>query len=92
MKMKKLATLAAPKRKKQKAKYVSPEIRSRFAKRISNLRDEYGLSQDELATYVGLHRTYISDLERGVSGISLDSLEVFAIAFRMPISELLRGV
>ena len=42
------------------------DIRRRLAANIIRLRKEQGWSQDELADRAGLHRTYISGVERGV--------------------------
>lgn len=38
---------------------------------MKTLRLEKGLSQEEFAANVGLHRTYISQLERGLKSPSL---------------------
>ncbi len=42
-----------------------------FGQILKKLRMEKGLSQEEFAANVGLHRTYISQLERGLKSPSL---------------------
>ncbi|TCL36248.1 helix-turn-helix protein [Anaerospora hongkongensis] len=42
-----------------------------FGQVLKKLRTEKGLSQEEFAANVGLHRTYISQLERGLKSPSL---------------------
>lgn len=42
-----------------------------FGQILKKLRTEKGLSQEEFAANVGLHRTYISQLERGLKSPSL---------------------
>lgn len=37
----------------------------RFGRNVRALRAEAGLSQDEFADQVGIHRTYMSGIERG---------------------------
>jgi len=37
-------------------------------------RNRLGISQEELAERSGLHRTYISDVERGARNVSLESM------------------
>jgi transcriptional regulator with XRE-family HTH domain len=44
-----------------------------------------------LAEACGLHRTYISSIERGERNVSLDNIEKLADAFDIPIRELLSG-
>lgn len=42
-----------------------------FGQAIRSRRVELGISQEELASRAGLHRTYIADIERGVRNIGL---------------------
>lgn len=49
-----------------------------FGKVIRNLRLEAGLSQEKLAHRCDLHRTYISQLERGLKSPSLATIEILA--------------
>ena len=45
-----------------------------FGKNLRKYRLEKKLSQEKLAEIAGLHRTYISDIERGKRSISLDNI------------------
>jgi len=48
------------------------------------------LSQEQLAERAGFHRTYVSQVERCVSNISLDNLQKLADILQVEIWELLR--
>ena len=48
-----------------------------------------GLSQEELSTRSGLHRTYISDIELAKRNISLLNLLRLSSALQIPASEIL---
>ena len=50
------------------------------------------MTQVELADYLGLRRTYISDLERGKRNVSLLTLEIVARGFGLSVSQLLRKI
>lgn len=50
--------------------------RRRFADSLRNARENAGISQEQLAERAGLHRTYISQLERGLKSPSLDVIVV----------------
>jgi len=50
------------------------------------------MTQVELADYLGLRRTYISDLERGKRNVSLATLEIIAQGFGLSVSKLLSKV
>lgn len=46
------------------------------------------ISQEKLAEYCGLHRTYIGAVERGERNISIDNIEKIANALDVYITEL----
>ena len=50
-------------------------LRSIFAKNLRQYRLEKGFSQEKLAEMTGLHRTYISALERERRNISIENIE-----------------
>ena len=64
----------------------------RFGLRLKSLRKKKGWTQVELADYLGLRRTYVSDLERGKRNVSLLTLEVIARGFKLSVSQLMRGI
>jgi len=47
-----------------------------------------GISQEELAERAMLHRTYISDVERGARNVSLHSIERLARALEISLPAL----
>ena len=63
---------------------------ARFPVVLREARSEKGFSQEELADRAGLHRTYISQIERGVKSPSLRSLEQITDALEMPLWTLLK--
>ena len=64
--------------------------RKLLAQKLRILRMTHGWSQERLAAASGLHRTYISLVERSVCNISLDNLEKIADAFGVSLPDLLR--
>ncbi len=66
------------------------EIRERLAANIVKLRKEKGWSQEELADRAGLHRTYVSGVERCVRNPTITVVEKFAKAFEVELDQLLR--
>ncbi len=61
-----------------------------FGKKMKGIRNEKNISQEKLASKSGLHRTYISDVERGNRNISLENIEKIAKALDVPVIELFR--
>ncbi|GKL63118.1 hypothetical protein NUKP61_45870 [Klebsiella variicola] len=57
---------------------------------LKRLRTEKGLSQEKIAELANFHRTYVSQLERCVTNISIDGLERLANALEVDVTELLR--
>jgi transcriptional regulator with XRE-family HTH domain len=67
-----------------------PSSVEEFAKKIREMRLKKNLSQGDLAKALGVHRTYISSMERGLRNPSLLTIEKFARAFRLKPKELFR--
>lgn len=59
---------------------TTPQIVSRFARRVRELRERKGISQERLGQMAGLHRTYIGMLERAEKNVTLVNLEKVAKA------------
>ncbi|WP_316228740.1 helix-turn-helix transcriptional regulator [Bradyrhizobium sp. SZCCHNR1045] len=51
-----------------------------FGQRLRLKRNKCGLSQEELAHRSGLHRTYVSQIERGLKSPSLSTIYALAAA------------
>ncbi len=66
------------------------ELREIFAANIKRMRKARGMSQEDLAFESGLHRTYISGIERGVRNVGLDNVGVLAKALGVDPSETLK--
>ncbi|HWB59506.1 MAG TPA: response regulator [Chthoniobacteraceae bacterium] len=64
------------------------DLKSLLGTAIRNKRNELGFSQEELADRAGLHRTYISDIERGARNLSLESIDKLAQALKISIGAL----
>jgi len=60
-------------------------IKQRFGKAVRRRRRELDLSQEQLAERAELHRTYISNLERGELNPSLETMEKLANALDISI-------
>ncbi|WP_298676661.1 helix-turn-helix domain-containing protein [uncultured Megasphaera sp.] len=67
-------------------------IQEAFGQAIRKLRMEQGISQEKFAHLCNLHRTYISDIERGVRNISLENIDKMAIALNIKISDIFKEV
>jgi transcriptional regulator with XRE-family HTH domain len=61
----------------------------RLSRNLRRLREAKGWSQEELAHQSGLHRTYVSGVERGVRNPTVAVLERLATAFQCRVGELL---
>jgi transcriptional regulator with XRE-family HTH domain len=62
---------------------------SRFGKKLRAVREGVGISQEKLAELAGLHRTYVSSVERGNRNISILNIERLAKALKVPMKELM---
>jgi CheY-like chemotaxis protein/DNA-binding XRE family transcriptional regulator len=64
------------------------DLKRRFGSSVREWRSRRGISQEELAERAGLHRTYVSDIERGARNVSLESIEKLAGALEISVSTL----
>ena len=63
-----------------------------FALNLRRLRIAAGLSQEGLADRAGLHRTYISSIERGQRNVSLENIFILAKALGAQPEALLKSI
>jgi transcriptional regulator with XRE-family HTH domain len=63
-----------------------------LGKRVRELREKRGFSQEAFADLCGLHRTAMSLIERGQRTPSLRTLVTLSQGFGISLSELLRDV
>jgi transcriptional regulator with XRE-family HTH domain len=64
----------------------------KFGKRVRTLRLDRGWTQEEFAHRTGLNRSYMSEVERGKSDVSLSTLQKIAKALGISLAELLTGI
>jgi transcriptional regulator with XRE-family HTH domain len=69
-------------------KKAGPDIRERFGSAVKGRRERLGLTQEEFAERARIHRTYLSDVERGTRNLSLVNIERVAEALGLKLSEL----
>jgi transcriptional regulator with XRE-family HTH domain len=60
-----------------------------FARNLRRLRHAAGLSQEELAARAGLHRTYVSSIERANRNVSIENIFALAAALKCDPRDLL---
>ncbi|MEZ5901215.1 MAG: helix-turn-helix transcriptional regulator [Hyphomicrobiaceae bacterium] len=68
------------------------DVRRRLGLNLKKLREEQGFSQESFADHCGLHRTYISGIERGVRNPTVVILDRIAKALKVPPGQLLEEV
>lgn len=66
------------------------DAKHHLAKNIRKLRTEQGVSQEKLAELAGLHRTYLSRVERRTANITLENLVNLAALLGVPPHDLLK--
>lgn len=66
------------------------DARRIVAGNLRRLRQAAGLSQEAMADEAGLHRTYVSGVERGVRNPTVTVLQKLAEGLKTSMSELVR--
>ncbi len=59
-----------------------------FGQRVKELRNNIGISQEQLGSLSGLHRTYIGQIERAEKNISLKNIEKIALSLDIDVKDL----
>ena len=68
------------------------DIRERFGFAVRTRREQLGMTQEDLADRAQIHRTYLSDVERGFRNISLINIERLSSALSFRLSELFASI
>lgn len=66
----------------------STPIRMIVAQNVRRLRVKAGLAQEAFANRCGIHRTYLSDIERSQRNFSISTLDLLAAAAGVTVAEL----
>ena len=64
-------------------------LAARFGLNVRHVREERGMSQDAFSDLSGLHRTYLSGIERGIRNPTLSVVQRIADALKVPAAILL---
>ena len=65
-------------------------LNKKFARVLKQLRRQKGFSQETFGFEANLHRTYVSQLERGLKSPSLETLKRICKALGIKMSKLLQ--
>jgi XRE family transcriptional regulator, regulator of sulfur utilization len=68
---------------------MARSFRSAFGDAVRAVRQEKGVSQEDLGHLSGLHRNHVGQIERGELSPTIDSVELIAKALKVKPSELL---
>ncbi|MFJ7375480.1 helix-turn-helix domain-containing protein [Lysinibacillus capsici] len=68
------------------------QYQKKFGMAIRDYRNKLGISQEGLAEISGLHRTYISEVERGARNISLINIYKISKALNITASQLFQKI
>jgi transcriptional regulator with XRE-family HTH domain len=63
------------------------DILVRFGQKVRSERERKGLSQEELASRAGVHRTYVGMIERAEKNITLANIEKICKALGLSIRD-----
>ena len=67
---------------------MNEDVCVRFGEKLRDIRLDLGYSQEELSFKAGLHRTYISSVERGKRNISITNIKKLADALGLKMKDL----
>ncbi|PIS07576.1 transcriptional regulator [Candidatus Berkelbacteria bacterium CG10_big_fil_rev_8_21_14_0_10_43_13] len=67
---------------------MKKEILKKFGDKVREERLKKGLSQEQLAGFAGVHRTYIGMIERAEKNITLENIEKISKSLKLNIKDL----
>ena len=67
-------------------------IRVKLGKRIKELREKTGLSQEKFALKINMDRTYYASVETGRRNISIINIEKIALGLDVSLAELFKEI
>ena len=71
---------------------MKKEVLIKFGKKVREKRTKLGLSQEELASRAGVHRTYIGMIERAEKNITLGNIQKITGALNIKLSDIFRDI
>jgi transcriptional regulator with XRE-family HTH domain len=75
-----------------KRKKKDEVVQQALGRRIRQLREKKGWSQEDFAARSGLHRTFVGNIERGLKNTTILTLMMISKALGISVAELLRGL
>ena len=69
-----------------------PAIQVQFGFAVRTRREALGLTQEDLADKAQIHRTYVSDIERGSRNVSLVNIDRLAASLAISLPDLFKLV
>lgn len=67
-------------------------VAEKFGKRVRELRNIMGVSQEKFALSIDMDRTYLASVERGKRNISINNIAKIADGLNISLEELFRGL
>ena len=67
-------------------------IEQKLGKRIKELRNQIGISQEKFALSIDMDRTYYASVESGKRNVSIKNIEKIAIGLGVTLEELFKGL
>lgn len=64
------------------------KVLEKFGRKVREKRLAAGISQEKLGELSGLHRTYISGIERGIRNVSLKNIWKISKALKVKLKDL----
>ncbi len=71
---------------------MADDIKIRFGSRLRSVRLQSEISQEKLGELAGLHRTFISMVERGERNVTLATVEKLSLALNCTMGNLMPDV